>query len=50
MKLSEDIKSKLPEIIDVCKRHKVVKLYLFGSVLTDNFNENSDVDFLIDFD
>ncbi|NOZ47090.1 MAG: nucleotidyltransferase, partial [Chlorobi bacterium] len=29
--------------------HKVVRLFVFGSVLTDNFNKSSDIDFLVDF-
>lgn len=34
----------------LCLKHKVDKLFVFGSVLTDNFNLNSDVDFVVDFD
>lgn len=33
----------------LCKKHKVAKLYAFGSVLTSAFNDESDVDFLIEF-
>ena len=33
----------------VCRRHRVVKLSLFGSVLTDAFGPESDVDVLVDF-
>ncbi|MFL0684071.1 MAG: nucleotidyltransferase family protein [Algoriphagus aquaeductus] len=33
----------------LCKKHKVAKLYQFGSVLTSAFNEESDVDFLVEF-
>ncbi|MDE7457895.1 MAG: nucleotidyltransferase domain-containing protein, partial [Muribaculaceae bacterium] len=29
--------------------YKVRKLYAFGSILTPRFNENSDVDILVDF-
>ncbi len=36
-------------IIALCNQHNVDELYLFGSVLTDKFNENSDVDILIQF-
>ncbi len=36
-------------IIALCNKYKVGELYLFGSVLTDKFNENSDVDVLIQF-
>ena len=31
------------------KAHKVERAYAFGSVCTDDFNEKSDVDFLISF-
>jgi hypothetical protein len=36
-------------IAKLCKENKVDKLYAFGSVLTDNFNENSDIDFVVSF-
>ena len=39
-------KSKLNAL---CDTHKVKELYLFGSVLTDKFNDNSDIDMLIQF-
>ena len=32
------------------KKHKVKKLYAFGSVLTPAFNEESDVDFVVEFE
>ncbi len=33
-----------------CERHHIRKLALFGSVLTDRFSPESDVDVLVDFD
>lgn len=33
-----------------CRRHPIQKLSLFGSVLRDDFGENSDVDFLVELD
>ena len=33
-----------------CKTHYITDLALFGSVLTDNFTEGSDVDILVEFD
>lgn len=33
----------------LCEKHKVAKLYAFGSVLTSAFNDDSDVDFLVEF-
>lgn len=38
------------EIInDLCTKHKVKSLFVFGSVLTGRFKKNSDVDLLVDF-
>ena len=47
MKLIENNSQK---IIALCKKHKVGKLFVFGSILTDRFNEDSDVDMVVDFD
>ena len=33
----------------MCKKHKVKSLYAFGSILTPKFNNNSDVDILVNF-
>lgn len=33
-----------------CRKHHLTKLALFGSVLTDRFGPDSDVDILIEFD
>jgi predicted nucleotidyltransferase len=33
----------------LCKSHKVKSLYAFGSVLTNQFNEQSDIDLIVDF-
>jgi len=43
------IEQYTPEIIQLCKNHKVKTLYAFGSVLTDRFNEKSDIDLIVDF-
>ncbi|MDE5976518.1 MAG: nucleotidyltransferase domain-containing protein [Muribaculaceae bacterium] len=39
------ITDNLQKIIALCKKYKVKALYVFGSILTPRFNENSDVDF-----
>jgi predicted nucleotidyltransferase len=40
-----------PEFVaDFCRRNHVQRLSLFGSVLTDRFRPESDVDFLIEFE
>lgn len=36
-------------VADFCRRHRVRELALFGSVLRDDFTDQSDVDVLIDF-
>ena len=36
-------------ILNLCKVHKVKSLYAFGSVLTDKFNPESDIDLIVDF-
>ena len=40
----------MPIVLQLLKTHKVKSAYLFGSVLTDHFNDNSDVDFLVNYD
>lgn len=42
------IKDRLPELTEIFKKHQVKKAYVFGSAVTDRFDESSDVDFLID--
>lgn len=39
------IELNIDKIIALCKKYKVAKLWVFGSILTDHFNESSDVDF-----
>ncbi|MEI6347087.1 MAG: nucleotidyltransferase domain-containing protein [Bacteroidota bacterium] len=36
-------------ISKICESHKVRTLFVFGSVLTEKFNKNSDIDFIVDF-
>jgi len=38
------------QISDLCRQYNVKKLFAFGSVLTDRFSEESDVDLIVDFD
>jgi predicted nucleotidyltransferase len=38
------------DIQRLCTKHKVKRLFVFGSVLTDNFTAISDVDFIVDFE
>jgi uncharacterized protein len=38
------------DINKLCKQNRVKSLYVFGSVLTDKFNDKSDIDLLVDID
>ena len=38
------------EITELCRQYHVKRLFAYGSVLTDNFNEQSDVDLIVDLD
>jgi len=38
----------LDAIAKFCKQHQIKRFFLFGSILRDDFDENSDVDVLID--
>ncbi|MDL2221586.1 nucleotidyltransferase domain-containing protein [Parabacteroides sp. OttesenSCG-928-N08] len=40
----------LSAIVALCKRHKVSKLFAFGSVLTNRFDKQSDIDLVVDFE
>ena len=35
------------QLYQVCQMSQVDKLYVFGSILTDKFDENSDIDMLV---
>ncbi len=37
-------------IADFCRRHRIRKLALFGSVLREDFRPDSDVDVLVEFE
>ena len=37
------------DIKKLCESHKVKSLYAFGSVLTERFNGESDIDLIVDF-
>ena len=44
------IEMNMDRIIALCHKYKVAKLWVFGSILTPRFNDNSDVDFSVSFD
>ncbi|MBM2816008.1 MAG: nucleotidyltransferase [Ignavibacteria bacterium] len=43
------IENKKNEIKALCKNHNVEMLYAFGSVCTDKFKADSDIDLLVSF-
>lgn len=47
--LANLITDNINQIRTLCKEHKVKELYAFGSATTDKFNEESDVDLLVEF-
>lgn len=44
------IELNLKRILELCRKHKVKTLSVFGSILTDRFTDTSDVDLLVDFE
>jgi len=44
------IKEKRNALLDLCRRYRVRELALFGSALRADFDEESDLDFLVEFD
>lgn len=41
--------SYIDEINQLCENHKVRQLFAFGSVLNNEFTEDSDIDLVVDF-
>ena len=44
------IELNMRRILALCRKHRVRTLSVFGSILTDKFNDSSDVDMLVDFE
>ena len=42
--------NKLPELAGILKLYRVKRAYVFGSVCTDAFNADSDIDLLVKFE
>lgn len=47
--MDQNIKTKLPEIVNLFKRYGAEKAFLFGSAALDQMTHDSDVDFLFQF-
>lgn len=44
------IERNIDKLITLCKKYKVTKLYVFGSVITEKYTKESDIDLLVTFD
>ena len=44
------VEKNIDRLIKLCKKYKVAKLYVFGSVIDERFNEESDIDFIVSFE
>jgi predicted nucleotidyltransferase len=44
------LQAQLPLVVNLFKDHKIKSAYAFGSVVSDKFNEESDIDLLINFE
>lgn len=50
IQIREDIRARASKIADFCRRNHIRKLALFGSILTEDFRPDSDVDVLVEFE
>ena len=50
MKIKQEILGHSSEFISLCKEHQVGKLYAFGSSTRDDFNDESDIDLLVEIE
>jgi len=50
--MNKNIKIDIPyeKIVEFCKRHHIRKLSMFGSVLREDFRQDSDIDILVEFE
>ena len=47
--MNPELLKYLDDLKNIFQKHKIDRAYVFGSVLSENFNENSDIDFLVKF-
>jgi len=43
------VEKNIVSVRDLCKKHRVERLFVVGSVLTERFQKSSDLDFIVDF-
>lgn len=46
----KELKEHMAQINQLCKAHQVKTLFAFGSVLSDRFTKESDIDLVVDID
>jgi predicted nucleotidyltransferase len=44
------LEKNMESVLSACEQFHVEQLFAFGSVLTERFNENSDIDFVVAFE
>lgn len=44
------VELNIEKIKNLCVKHKVNKLFVFGSILKDTFTNESDIDLVVDFE
>ena len=44
------IENNIEKLNKLCSKYNVSKLYVFGSIVSDNFGKDSDIDFLVRFE
>jgi hypothetical protein len=47
--MNVSVKKNIPNIITLCEKYTVERMFVFGSALNEDFSPTSDVDFLITF-
>jgi uncharacterized protein len=48
--MNKIVTDRLEELKHLCRTYQVKTMFIFGSVCTEQFSENSDIDILISFD
>ena len=44
------LSNNIQQLNQLFYKHKIIRAYVFGSILSDNFTNESDIDFLVDVD
>ena len=49
MTVTPKLSTRLPDLKGFCQRWQIAELAVFGSILRNDFNDKSDIDFLVTF-